>query len=160
MLVLTLPSTLPPHATWPVSWRYCSLPRSVGRRRTLGDLYAISWRQGAYPRRFLCIRCLTPSPCICMSSLLWDCPCLLHVKKKKKKNGLVNRVCTSMQDGEERAQGMCQPWSSEVSQFSQVSEVFCDGDWAALLLLPDLVESQEKANQPDKARLVVSTSHL
>ncbi|XP_026636128.1 SH3 and PX domain-containing protein 2B isoform X2 [Microtus ochrogaster] len=28
-----------------VSWRYCSLPRSVGRRRTLGDLYAISWRQ-------------------------------------------------------------------------------------------------------------------
>ncbi|XP_072612689.1 SH3 and PX domain-containing protein 2B isoform X2 [Vulpes vulpes] len=28
-----------------VSWRYWSLPRPVGRRRTLGDLYAISWRQ-------------------------------------------------------------------------------------------------------------------
>ncbi|XP_046523535.1 SH3 and PX domain-containing protein 2B isoform X1 [Equus quagga] len=28
-----------------VSWRYWSLPRPVGRRRTLGDLYAVSWRQ-------------------------------------------------------------------------------------------------------------------
>nr|XP_023422211.1 SH3 and PX domain-containing protein 2B isoform X1 [Cavia porcellus] len=28
-----------------VSWRYWSLPRPTGRRRTLGDLYAISWRQ-------------------------------------------------------------------------------------------------------------------
>jgi hypothetical protein len=38
---------LPPHAARPDSWRYWSLPRPVGRRRTLGDLYAISWRQGA-----------------------------------------------------------------------------------------------------------------
>ncbi|XP_008577952.1 PREDICTED: SH3 and PX domain-containing protein 2B isoform X3 [Galeopterus variegatus] len=28
-----------------VSWRYWSLPRPMGRHRTLGDLYAISWRQ-------------------------------------------------------------------------------------------------------------------
>ncbi|XP_049564050.1 SH3 and PX domain-containing protein 2B isoform X2 [Orcinus orca] len=28
-----------------VSWRYWSLPQPMGRRRTLGDLYAISWRQ-------------------------------------------------------------------------------------------------------------------
>ncbi|XP_077908560.1 SH3 and PX domain-containing protein 2B isoform X1 [Ictidomys tridecemlineatus] len=28
-----------------VSWRYWSLPRPVGRRRTLGDLYSSSWRQ-------------------------------------------------------------------------------------------------------------------
>ena len=43
-------SASPPHAACPVSWRYWSLPRPVGRRRTLGDLYAISWRQGALPR--------------------------------------------------------------------------------------------------------------
>lgn len=99
MLLLTLPSALPPHAIWPVSWRYCSLPRSMGRHRTLGDLYAISWRQGAYPQRSLCIWCLESSSCICMSSLLRDCPCLLHVKN----HGLVDLVCTSMQDGEEWA---------------------------------------------------------
>lgn len=31
---------------FPVPWRYWSLPRHVGRRRTLGDLYTSGWGQG------------------------------------------------------------------------------------------------------------------
>uniref|UniRef100_A0A4X1UCG6 SH3 and PX domains 2B n=1 Tax=Sus scrofa TaxID=9823 RepID=A0A4X1UCG6_PIG len=49
-----------------VSWRYWSLPRPMGRRRTLGDLYAISWRQGAYLGVFVPIGYSEPGPCICM----------------------------------------------------------------------------------------------
>lgn len=56
----------PPHAARPVSWRYWSLPRPMGRRRTLGDLYAISWRQGAYLGVFVPIGYSEPGPCICM----------------------------------------------------------------------------------------------
>ena len=79
----------PPHAAHPVSWKYWSLPRPMGRRRTLGDLYAISWRQGAYLGVFLPARYSEPGPCICM---LWDCPCLLHVR-----NGdLVCTMCVGM----------------------------------------------------------------
>lgn len=38
----------------------------------------------------------------CMSSLLWDCLCLLHVKK----TWTCHLVCASMQDGEEWAWGI------------------------------------------------------
>lgn len=70
----------PPHAACPVSWRYWSLPRPVGRRRTLGDLYApVSWRQGACLGVFLHVGCSEPVPASACASLLWDCPCLLHV---------------------------------------------------------------------------------
>lgn len=59
-----------------VSWRYWSLPRPVGRRRTLGDLYAISWRPGADLGEFVRVLCLVPAPCLCMP--LYFLPCLLH----------------------------------------------------------------------------------
>lgn len=82
-------SASPPHAACPVSWRYWSLPRPVGRRRTLGDLYAISWRQGAYPVVFFHVRCLELGPCICMRlpvrglpvpvACEKQCPCLCPV---------------------------------------------------------------------------------
>lgn len=81
----------PPHAARPVSWRYWSLPQPAGRRRTLGDLYAISWRQGAYLGVFLPIRCSEPDPASACIPLLQDCLCLLHVK-----NGdLVCTMCVS-----------------------------------------------------------------
>ena len=81
----------PPHAARPVSWRYWSLPQPAGRRQTLGDLYAISWRQGAYLGVFLPIRCSEPDPASACIPLLQDCLCLLHVK-----NGdLVCTMCVS-----------------------------------------------------------------
>lgn len=92
----------PPHAARPVSWRYWSLPRPVCRRRTLGDLYAISWRQGCLRRCFL------PRSGLGAGSLRLHAPpalgglCLLHVRK----GSCLCRVCVGMQVWEEGAWGL------------------------------------------------------
>lgn len=42
-----------------VPWRYWSLPRHIGRRRTLGDLYSSGWGQGGIRGDlFSCPRCV------------------------------------------------------------------------------------------------------
>lgn len=79
----------PPHAACPVSWRYWSLPRPVGRRRTLGDLYAISWRQGVYLGVFFPCGVWSRVLASACASLLWDSLCLLHVRN----SDLVCAVC-------------------------------------------------------------------
>lgn len=69
----------PPHAACPVSWRYWSLPRPVGRRRTLGDLYAISWRQGVYLGVSFPVGCLGPGPRVRMHiCALPACACCMR----------------------------------------------------------------------------------
>lgn len=76
----------PPHAARPVSWRYWSLPRPAGRRRTLGDLYAISWRPGVCLGVCFPVRGWGLGPCICTHL---PALCLLHVRH----SGLVCAVC-------------------------------------------------------------------
>ena len=79
----------PPHAARPVSWRYWSLPQPAGRRRTLGDLYAVSWRQGAYLGVSLPIRCSELDPVSACAPLPQDRLCPLHVRN----GGLVCTMC-------------------------------------------------------------------
>lgn len=58
---------------FPVPWRYWSLPRHVGRRRTLGDLYTSGWGQGGLHRD------LFGCPCFVLKALLSACLFALHV---------------------------------------------------------------------------------
>lgn len=93
-----------PHAAHPVSWRYWSLPRPVGRRRTLGDLYAISWRQGAYLGVFFPVWCLEPGPCTCMSLPALGPP--VPVACEKKRSHLSCVTCMLLACGF----GRSEPW--------------------------------------------------
>lgn len=79
----------------------------MGRRRTLGDLYAISWRQGVYLGVFFPVRCLEQVPTSACASLLWDCLCLLHVKNSALGCAMCVLACRF---GEEGA------WGSKVFQ--------------------------------------------
>lgn len=67
---------------FPVPWRYWSLPRHVGRRRTLGDLYTSGWGQGGLHRD------LFGCPCFVLGALLSACLFALHV---------MNPACVSPQ---------------------------------------------------------------
>lgn len=64
----------------------------MGRRRTLGDLYAISWRQGVYLQVFFPVQCLEQVPASACVPPLWDCLCLLHVRS----SDLVCSMCGGM----------------------------------------------------------------
>lgn len=57
---------------FPVPWRYWSLPRHLGRRRTLGDLYTSRWGQGGPHRDFL--------GCPCVVHVGWLCMCQPSVR--------------------------------------------------------------------------------
>jgi len=70
--VLSYPPASPDMLS-PVPWRYWSLPRHVGRRRTLGDLYTSGWGQGGLCRDvFGCL-------CFVLGALLCACLIALHV---------------------------------------------------------------------------------
>lgn len=66
---LSCPSPASP-TLFPVPWRYWSLPRHLGRRRTLGDLYTSGWAQGGAHRDFLCWQ-----PCVHVGLLCMCHPC-------------------------------------------------------------------------------------
>lgn len=54
-----------PNMLFPVPWRYWSLPRHVGRRRTLGDLYTSGWGQGGLCRDVFSWPGFVPAALLC-----------------------------------------------------------------------------------------------
>lgn len=128
---LPLPSALPSTCCPPVSWRYWSLPRPAGRRRTLGDLNAISWRPGACLGVSFPMWCWEPGPCICMS-----CPALgLPVPAACEETSGV--VCVSWSDGWHVAvggaslvgPGVSGPQGWQVSQLQKSYRGTCSVHW-------------------------------